>query len=58
MNAAATLVAVAAQINGAYASVDAEALCHADDPTPGWSFLRKLIRLPVTLPRVSGSSGT
>ncbi|MEH1169251.1 P-loop NTPase fold protein [Micromonospora sp. CPCC 205539] len=47
------LVAVAAQVNEAYVHVSSEALCHGDDPTPGWSFLRKLIQLPVTLPRPS-----
>ncbi|MEU8419392.1 P-loop NTPase fold protein [Micromonospora sp. NPDC048835] len=50
------LVAVAAQVNGAYTHVSSDALCHGDDPTPGWSFLRKLIQLPVTLPRLAEQS--
>jgi WD40 repeat protein len=26
---------------------------HGDDPSPGWAYLRKLIQLPVTMPRIT-----
>lgn len=37
---------------------DADALVgeHGEDPSPGWAFLRKLVQLPVHLPRVSESA--
>lgn len=43
---------VAAHLDDVYASLKGRAL-HGDDPTPGWSFLRKLIQLPIPIPPIS-----
>jgi hypothetical protein len=40
---------VAAHLDEVYASLKGKAL-HGDDPSPGWSFLRKLIQLPIPIP--------
>jgi hypothetical protein len=42
---------VAAHLDDVYASLKGKAL-HGDDPTPGWSFLRKLIQLPIPIPPI------
>jgi KAP family P-loop domain/Domain of unknown function (DUF4259) len=45
---------VAAQISEVYGQGElAEAMTYEDDPTLGWSFLRKMIQLPVILPRLT-----
>jgi KAP family P-loop domain/Domain of unknown function (DUF4259) len=45
---------VAAQISEVYGQGElAKTMTYGDDPTPGWSFLRKMIQLPVILPRLS-----
>jgi hypothetical protein len=45
---------VAAQINEMYGQGElAKEMTYGDDPTPGWSFLRKMIHLPVILPRLT-----
>jgi len=45
---------VAAQINEVYGQGElAKEMTYGDDPTPGWSFLRKMIHLPVILPRLT-----
>ncbi|MEJ2853673.1 MULTISPECIES: P-loop NTPase fold protein [unclassified Saccharothrix] len=44
---------VAAHVDRAYQDLaDASVVSHPDDPSPGWTFLRKLIQLPVRLPRI------
>jgi len=45
-------VVVAANIDHSYKQFIGSKVATADDPTPGWTFLRKLIQLPVVLPRV------
>ena len=45
-------VVVAAHVDQAYRDLaDARVVAHPDDPSPGWTFLRKLVQLPVPLPR-------
>jgi hypothetical protein len=45
---------VAAHIDNAYKELaDAKIVTHPDDPSPGWTFLRKLVQLPVRLPRTT-----
>jgi WD40 repeat protein len=47
-------VVVAAHVDHIFKDVaDRQVITHGDDPSPGWTFLRKLIQLPVTLPYVS-----
>ncbi|MEU3646958.1 P-loop NTPase fold protein [Lentzea sp. NPDC034063] len=42
---------VASHVDHAYKDLaDAKVVAHADDPSPGWTFLRKLVQLPVRLP--------
>jgi hypothetical protein len=44
---------VAKQIGEVYGKGDAtKAMTYRDDPSPGWTFLRKLIQLPILLPRL------
>ncbi|MFI9813597.1 P-loop NTPase fold protein [Saccharothrix variisporea] len=44
---------VAAHVDRAYQDLaDAAVVAHPDDPSPGWTFLRKLVQLPVRLPRI------
>ena len=44
-------VVVASHVDHAYRELaDAKVVAHADDPGPGWTFLRKLVQLPVRLP--------
>jgi hypothetical protein len=48
---------VAAQISEVYGQGQlAKAMTYGDDPTPGWSFLRKMIQLPVILPRLTNDT--
>ncbi|MEU4447354.1 P-loop NTPase fold protein [Actinosynnema sp. NPDC050801] len=47
--------AVAAHLDEVYSTLRKSAL-HGDDPSAGWSFLRKLIQLPVTIPPVTPDS--
>ncbi|WP_367128555.1 P-loop NTPase fold protein [Saccharothrix sp. HUAS TT1] len=48
---------VAAQVDRAMEDFTAErARRHSDDPSPGWTFLRKLVQLPVLLPRIERST--
>jgi hypothetical protein len=50
-------VVVASHVDHAYKELaDAKVMAHADDPSPGWTFLRKLVQLPVRLPRTTGES--
>ena len=43
---------VASHVDHAYKELaDAKVVAHPDDPSPGWTFLRKLVQLPVRLPR-------
>ena len=45
---------VAAHVDHAYKELaDAKVVAHPDDPSPGWTFLRKLVQLPVRLPRTT-----
>lgn len=45
---------VAAHVDYAYKELaDAKIVTHPDDPSPGWTFLRKLVQLPVRLPRAT-----
>jgi hypothetical protein len=45
---------VASHVDHAYKELaDAEVVAHPDDPSPGWTFLRKLVQLPVRLPRTT-----
>ncbi|MET9626230.1 P-loop NTPase fold protein [Lentzea sp. NPDC006480] len=45
---------VAAHVDNAYKELaDAKIVTHPDDPSPGWTFLRKLVQLPVRLPRTT-----
>ncbi|WP_186763448.1 P-loop NTPase fold protein [Lentzea tibetensis] len=42
---------VASHVDRAYQELaDADIVRHPDDPSPGWTFLRKLVQLPVRLP--------
>ncbi|SES36930.1 P-loop NTPase fold protein [Actinokineospora terrae] len=47
--------AVATHLDEVHSALQGKTL-HGDDPTPGWSFLRKLIQLPITVPTVSHSA--
>lgn len=45
---------VASHVDHAYKELaDAKVVAHPDDPSPGWTFLRKLVQLPVRLPRTT-----
>jgi hypothetical protein len=45
---------VASHVDHAYKELaDAKIVVHPDDPSPGWTFLRKLVQLPVRLPRTT-----
>lgn len=45
---------VASHVDHAYQELaDAKIVTHPDDPSPGWTFLRKLIQLPIRLPRTT-----
>ncbi len=45
---------VASHVDHAYKELaDANVVAHPDDPSPGWTFLRKLVQLPVRLPRTT-----
>ncbi|MCX2953874.1 P-loop NTPase fold protein [Lentzea sp. NEAU-D7] len=45
---------VASHVDHAYRELaDAKIVTHPDDPSPGWTFLRKLVQLPVRLPRTT-----
>ena len=44
-------VVVAAHMDTAFTAENSD-VKHADDPSPGWSFLRKLVQLPIRLPAV------
>lgn len=45
---------VASHVDYAYKELaDAKVVAHPDDPSPGWTFLRKLVQLPVRLPRTT-----
>lgn len=47
-------IIVTAHIDETYSTTLFQAAqLNSDDPTPGWTFLRKIIQLPVVLPRVS-----
>ncbi|OLF10702.1 hypothetical protein BLA60_16195 [Actinophytocola xinjiangensis] len=48
---------VAAHLDHVYATLKGK-VPHGDDPTPGWSFLRKLIQLPVTIPHIDTDNVT
>lgn len=48
---------VAAHVDNAYKELaDANVVTHPDDPSPGWTFLRKLVQLPVRLPRTTADN--
>ncbi|PZS15415.1 MAG: hypothetical protein DLM60_17355 [Pseudonocardiales bacterium] len=48
---------VAAQISEVYGQEElAKTMTYGDDPTLGWSFLRKMIQLPVILPRLTDNA--
>ncbi|WP_439664048.1 P-loop NTPase fold protein [Lentzea sp. HUAS TT2] len=48
---------VASHVDHAYKELaDANMVTHPDDPSPGWTFLRKLVQLPVRLPRTTADS--
>ncbi|HET8659097.1 MAG TPA: P-loop NTPase fold protein [Micromonosporaceae bacterium] len=50
-------VVVAAHIDQVYRDLpDPRLIAHEDDPSPGWTFLRKLVQLPVALPYVADSA--
>ncbi|WP_018682561.1 KAP family P-loop NTPase fold protein [Actinokineospora enzanensis] len=45
---------VAAHVDRAHRDLaDGKPVCHPDDPSPGWTFLRKMVQLPVQLPRLA-----
>lgn len=45
---------VSSHVDHAYKELaDAKIVTHVDDPSPGWTFLRKLVQLPVRLPRTT-----
>ncbi|MFC0105135.1 P-loop NTPase fold protein [Kibdelosporangium aridum] len=46
---------VAAHLDEVYGALKGKPL-HGDDPSPGWSFLRKLIQLPITIPPIAADS--
>jgi WD40 repeat protein len=47
-------VVIAAHLDRYYTSTaDSHSFIHGDDPSAGWAFLRKLVQLPVIIPRVS-----
>ncbi|NKE63424.1 hypothetical protein FXN61_44585 [Lentzea sp. PSKA42] len=47
-------IVVASHIDHAYRELaDAKVVTHPDDPSPGWTFLRKLVQLPVRVPRMT-----
>ncbi|WP_037261149.1 P-loop NTPase fold protein [Kibdelosporangium aridum] len=43
---------VATHLDQIYGALKGKPL-HGDDPSPGWSFLRKLIQLPITIPPIA-----
>ncbi|WTD65347.1 P-loop NTPase fold protein [Micromonospora sp. NBC_01638] len=46
-------VIVAAHLDHVYRDLQAAGVgLHGDDPSPGWAFLRKLVQLPVLVPRL------
>ncbi|MFI6100139.1 P-loop NTPase fold protein [Lentzea sp. NPDC051213] len=48
---------VASHVDHAYKELaDANIVTHPDDPSPGWTFLRKLVQLPVRLPRTTADN--
>ncbi|WP_189081158.1 P-loop NTPase fold protein [Mangrovihabitans endophyticus] len=47
---------VAAQLDSTYAGLAARHAISSEDPSPGWTFLRKLVQLPVVLPRLSDAT--
>lgn len=48
---------VAAHVDNAYKELaDAKIVTHSDGPSPGWTFLRKLVQLPVQLPRTTADN--
>ncbi|WP_410587203.1 P-loop NTPase fold protein [Amycolatopsis sp. lyj-23] len=47
--------AVATHLDHVHSALKDKAL-HGDDPSPGWSFLRKLIQLPIPIPPASVSA--
>ncbi|MEU0886076.1 P-loop NTPase fold protein [Lentzea sp. NPDC005914] len=48
---------VAAHVDNAYKELaDGKIVTHPDDPSPGWTFLRKLVQLPVRLPRTTADN--
>ncbi|WP_191305007.1 KAP family P-loop NTPase fold protein [Lentzea cavernae] len=48
---------VAAHVDNAYKELaDAGIVTHPDDPSPGWTFLRKLVQLPVRVPRTTADN--
>jgi WD40 repeat protein len=50
-------VIVAAHLDCIYRDITTPAnLMHPEDPSPGWTFLRKLIQLPIMLPRPSDTT--
>ncbi len=52
-------VVVASHVDRAYRELaDAEVVAHPDDPSPGWTFLRKLVQLPIRLPRTTADDVT
>lgn len=52
-------VVVASHVDHAYRElVDAKIAAHPDDPSPGWTFLRKLVQLPIRLPRTTADNIT
>jgi hypothetical protein len=50
-------IVVAAHVDHAYRELaDAKVVTHPDDPSPGWTFLRKLVQLPVRVPRTTADN--
>ncbi|MDT7786296.1 MAG: hypothetical protein QOF58_4715, partial [Pseudonocardiales bacterium] len=50
-------IVVASHIDHAYKELaDAKVVTHPDDPSPGWTFLRKLVQLPVRVPRTTSDN--
>ncbi|GLZ34034.1 hypothetical protein Lesp02_62210 [Lentzea sp. NBRC 105346] len=48
---------VASHVDHAYRELaDARVVTHPDDPSPGWTFLRKLVQLPIRLPLTTEDS--
>jgi hypothetical protein len=45
-------VVVAAHVDDAFSTHASGEIRHADDPSAGWSYLRKLVQLPIRLPAV------